>query len=343
MSLFEQVVKDMMGLYKDLSLDPSGTSATKKITTTENLVLYEDKEPKDWEVVDVNTRGKTAVQDITGATKLIVLEFVSAFKDFSKEAKQKEPIENLKNGGFEFPEPGEKKETEFIDNNNDEIPYDKVQNPHVKKVPEHYFKEQHPDELEKQQTENAEKMAALDAIMNGDMEPPTKNTTPAKRETPIQKMPIVIPDDVRNRQIAELTFNDIKQYVCPEASDSEAFMFLKLCQARNLNPFIGEAYLIKYGNDKAQMVVGKETFTRRAEVNPHIIGWKAGIIVRTKAGKEVLAGPIEKREGSFLLPEEELLGGWANVWRDDKTEPFVYEISLLEYIGKKRDGTITKM
>ena len=90
---------------------------------------------------------------------------------------------------------------------------------------------------------------------------------------------LVKPGTIRDVQVADLSLDDIKEHICPAATDQEAFMFLKLCQARNLNPFTGEAYLVKYGGGKANMIVGKEAFTRKAELNPQFDGMEAGIIV----------------------------------------------------------------
>lgn len=132
---------------------------------------------------------------------------------------------------------------------------------------------------------------------------------------------------VRDIQVAELTFEDIKTYICPAASDQETMMFLKLCQARNLNPFLKEAYLIKYdGGKPAQMVVGKDKFTKTAEEHPQFDGFKAGIIVGV--GDEIL-----EREGTFYRKGkgEELLGGWAEIYRKDRKMPFKQTVSLQEF------------
>ena len=90
---------------------------------------------------------------------------------------------------------------------------------------------------------------------------------------------------VRDIQVADLTFDDIKTYICPAANDQEVMIFLKLCQARNLNPFLKEAYLVKYDQTKpAQMVVGKDHFTKKAEEYPQFDGYRAGIIVEDENG-----------------------------------------------------------
>jgi phage recombination protein Bet len=127
-------------------------------------------------------------------------------------------------------------------------------------------------------------------------------------------------------QIGDLTLEDIKNYICPEATDQEAFMFLKLCQARNLNPFTKEAYLVKFGT-KASMIVGKEAFTRKAEQHPKFAGYSAGIIVKTKDGE------YEDLPGTFFDDSDgdKLIGGWAEVNRTDRKDPMVSRVSIKEY------------
>jgi phage recombination protein Bet len=134
-----------------------------------------------------------------------------------------------------------------------------------------------------------------------------------------------------------LSIEIIKQYICPKATDTEAFMFLELCKAQGLNPFLKEAYLIKYKDgEPASMVVGKDTFTKRASHLKEFDGFKAGIIILNNA-KEV-----EYREGAFTVDGEELLGGWAEVYRKDRTQPFRNEVSVKDYAGKKGDGELNR-
>lgn len=131
---------------------------------------------------------------------------------------------------------------------------------------------------------------------------------------------------VRDIQVADLTFDDIKTYICPAANDQEVMIFLKLCQARNLNPFLRDAYLIKYDQTKpAQIVVGKDAFTKKAEDHPKFAGYKAGIIVK-------IGDILERREGCFWMEGENLVGGWAEVYRADRKEtPYKMEVPRKEY------------
>lgn len=107
-------------------------------------------------------------------------------------------------------------------------------------------------------------------------------------------------------------------------TDSEAMMFISLCRYQHLNPFLNEAYLVKFGNSPAQQIVSKEAFMKRAEQNPHFKGMQAGCIV-------VRNNEVIETKGAFVLPKDELVGGWATVKRDDRDLPITVQISFNEF------------
>lgn len=115
----------------------------------------------------------------------------------------------------------------------------------------------------------------------------------------------------------------------------EIAMFMNLCKFSKLNPWAKEAYCIKYGNEPATMVVGKEAFQKRAEANPDYDGSEAGIIVLDNE-----TGVLSYRKGTLKLPGEEIIGGYAEVWRKDRTHSTRIEVSFEEYAGRKKDGTL---
>lgn len=138
------------------------------------------------------------------------------------------------------------------------------------------------------------------------------------------------------RPMPELTLEIVKKFICPAATDQEAYAFLQLCKSQSLNPFLREAYLIKYGTEAASIVVGKETFTKRADRLPQYNGFKAGLILLS-------GGNVIYREGSFFTSAETLLGGWAEVYRSDRSIPYRNEVKLEEYQGRTKGGEITRM
>lgn len=131
----------------------------------------------------------------------------------------------------------------------------------------------------------------------------------------------------------------IKKYlVSGDAStvtDQEVMMFLSLCRFNHLNPFLKEAYLIKYGTQPATMVTGKETFLKRANRNPNYEGLEAGVIAYDPNNNAV-----SHRDGTFMLPGEQLIGGWARVHVKGHVAPHYVAISFDEYAGRKKDGTL---
>lgn len=126
----------------------------------------------------------------------------------------------------------------------------------------------------------------------------------------------------------------IKQYFCPNATDEEAVLFLKLCQAQRINPFLREAYLVKYG-DKTQMIVGKDFFVKRAKENPTFRGFRAGIIVERKDKG------IQKRSGTFYGNGEQLVGAFCEVYIKGWDFPLEHTVSYGEF--KKNTSTWNDM
>ena len=70
-----------------------------------------------------------------------------------------------------------------------------------------------------------------------------------------------------NGETVKLSKSLIKSYLVNgngAVSDQEVTMFLSLCKFQHLNPFLREAYLIKYGSSPATVVVGKDVLLKRA-------------------------------------------------------------------------------
>lgn len=151
----------------------------------------------------------------------------------------------------------------------------------------------------------------------------------------------IVKYEVNGQQI-QLSPDIIRKYLVSgdgRVTDQEVMMFLSLCKYQKLNPFLREAYLVKYGSQPATIVTGKETYTKRAAASPLCDGYKAGIYVVTKGGE------IQKRAGAMFIKAlgETVVGGWAEVYRKDWKVPVCIEVAFDEYVGRKRDGSITKM
>lgn len=123
----------------------------------------------------------------------------------------------------------------------------------------------------------------------------------------------------------------------PDVTDREVLLFAALCKSQRLNPLVREAYLVKYGNRPATMVVGKDVFVKRAQRNPRFRGYRAGVTVIDRDGN------IERREGSMVgKSTERLIGGWCSVNVEGYDSPMFDEVSFDEYAGRKKDNTLNK-
>lgn len=131
-----------------------------------------------------------------------------------------------------------------------------------------------------------------------------------------------------------VTFDDVRNFICKEATIAECRIFLETCKQYHLNPFTKEAYLIHYdnknGDTASTIVLGKTCYMKMAEAHPQYDGFEAGLIL-----KDDVAGEIYHREGSIIYAGETLLGGWAKTYRKDRSRPFYEEVSFSEYDTKK--------
>ena len=153
-----------------------------------------------------------------------------------------------------------------------------------------------------------------------------------------EKQEIMVKYEIDGQEI-KLTPSIVQEYIVgtdAKITMQEFKLFTELCKVRKLNPFLREAYLIKYKNGQpASLVVGKDAILKRAVLNPNYNGIKSGIIVQKEDGT------IEERRGLFYIPEKErIVGGWAEVYRKDWEYPTYCSVSFEEVAQRKSDGTL---
>ena len=147
---------------------------------------------------------------------------------------------------------------------------------------------------------------------------------------------IMVQYDIDGETI-KLTPKIVQDYIVGNDSPitlPEFKFFATLCKARKLNPFLKEAYCIKFGNQPAQIVVGKDAVLKRAILHPMYDGMESGIIVLTANGEVI------ERKGTFRLNTETLVGGWATVYRKNWAHPIYCSVSFDEVAQKTRDGRL---
>ncbi|MFP7199722.1 phage recombination protein Bet [Lysinibacillus halotolerans] len=130
-----------------------------------------------------------------------------------------------------------------------------------------------------------------------------------------------------NGEEVKLSGNTVMKYLVRgngQVTEQEVVMFTNLCKFQKLNPFLNEAYLVKFGSQPASIIVSKEAFMKRAEAHPEYRGFEAGIVVERE-------GQLVDVEGAIKLKNDILVGGWCKVYREDRKTPVTSRISLEEF------------
>lgn len=145
-------------------------------------------------------------------------------------------------------------------------------------------------------------------------------------------------EDLRGESVS-LSPDIVNRFIVGDSgtvTPAEYRFFVELCKARKLNPFLKEAYCIKYGTQPATIVVSKDVYLQRADSFPDYDGKSSGLILQNRA-----SGAISEREGCFYLPEAEVLvGAWCKVYRKGRAHPEYMSVAFSEAAQRKRDGSL---
>jgi phage recombination protein Bet len=146
--------------------------------------------------------------------------------------------------------------------------------------------------------------------------------------------PIVIPT---SEGTISMSVDDVTRWVAPQAPPGECLKFLLTCRSAELNPFLGEAYLVPMGG-KWSTIIAKAGYLKRAQKHPDYAGHDAGIIIQKydSRAKQKVGDPIDT-DGTLLPDGYVVIGGWAKVWRRGVDRPIHIRLSMAEY--NKDSGT----
>ncbi|MCW3109902.1 MAG: phage recombination protein Bet [Segetibacter sp.] len=104
---------------------------------------------------------------------------------------------------------------------------------------------------------------------------------------------------------------------------TEKTQYIEICKAYQLNPFKREIHVTKYG-DNFSIVVGYETYLKRAERSNQLDGWDVST-----------TGEVSADGKSGLV-------AYITIYRKDRKYPFKHEVHLSEYVGTTKEGNVTK-
>lgn len=131
--------------------------------------------------------------------------------------------------------------------------------------------------------------------------------------------------EIQTTQSSIIDADKIKQYLdamnlTTNLTKPQVQQFIEISQAFGLNPFKREIYASKYG-DNFSIIVGYETYIKRAERSGRLSGWHV-----TTQGNQ--------NDGS--------LKAVITIHRKDWDQPFIHEVYYSEYVQKTKDGYPTK-
>ena len=151
----------------------------------------------------------------------------------------------------------------------------------------------------------------------------------------LEQPKIIRYNTMRGEEVA-LNVRIIKDLFCDKATPAEALGFMRFCQAHNLNPFLRDAYLVKYKADEpAQFIVGYQVWLQVAERQPSFRGLRAGIIIQDGGGE------IVYKDSLFYLPGDVVVGGWAEILIEGRENVRV-EVPFSEYASYTREGVLNR-
>lgn len=119
----------------------------------------------------------------------------------------------------------------------------------------------------------------------------------------------------------------VKTKTGKECSNDEAIKFMLMCQAKKLNPFEGDAFLIGYDTQdgpKFSLITAHQAFLKRAEVHQEFDGMESGVIVQR-------GGELLDLLGDWHMPNDVVLGGWATVFFKNRSHPMKKRLRLSRF------------
>lgn len=119
---------------------------------------------------------------------------------------------------------------------------------------------------------------------------------------------------------AELTMHLENLGLLKDLSTGEKNSYLQIAKAFNLNPFKREIHVSKY-NGQMSIITGYEVYIKRAERTGQLDGWNV-----------VTTGTVKDNN----------LKATITIYRKDRSHPFIWEAEYSEFVGKTKEGNVTK-
>ncbi len=112
-------------------------------------------------------------------------------------------------------------------------------------------------------------------------------------------------------------------------STRDALKFIAMCQAKRLNPFEGDCFLIGYDTQQGPsfaLVTAHQTYLKRAELHDEFDGMTSGLIVKSEED-----GKLSEIEGDFFEEGQQVVGGWAKVHFKNRKHPMYKRLRMARF------------
>lgn len=132
----------------------------------------------------------------------------------------------------------------------------------------------------------------------------------------------------------QLSLEMVKKFLGVDLTPAEYSYFSSVCDLYGLNPYVKDIYPIKFGNQPATFVIDYKVMQQAADNDPSFDGLKTGVLyIDTK-------GNPQERDGAYILPGEQLLGAWCEVYRKGRSHTNRTYALYDENKKTTKDGTV---
>ena len=123
-----------------------------------------------------------------------------------------------------------------------------------------------------------------------------------------------------NNVVDEKTLNEYLFGLENNLNDKQKNLFLNIAKANNLNPFKREIYAVWFGN-MFSIITGYQVYIDKANASNKLDGWNVDVVYNE---------------------EWKIKGAKIVIHRKDWEHPFEWEVSIKEFVRKKKNGEIMK-
>jgi phage recombination protein Bet len=165
------------------------------------------------------------------------------------------------------------------------------------------------------------------------MSEPVKQELIRKESASVEYVPYGSQDKVKMTVAIIQNLIAVKTKSGKTCSDRDAIRFMAMAQAKRMNPFEGDCFLIGYdgrdGVPQFALVTAHQTYLKRAELHPEFDGMKSGVIVHEEDANGVMA--TKELEGDFHEDNQKVVGGWATVFFKNRKQPMHKRLKLSRF------------